>query len=99
MLERILKGIKLEGKAISVFLVGEVSDYKYKVYTFDSFEDLWRGVTERIGSERPSWYIPIDEKLSFVWMFSSQEGNELFKLHTVSLVNERGWEVELSEKS
>jgi hypothetical protein len=52
-------------------------------------------VTERIASRRPSWYVPTDEKLSFASAFSSQEGNELFKLHAVSLVNERGSELAL----
>ena len=92
MLERILKGLKLEARAISVFLVDKVAD-KYVVCTFDSFEELWRGVTERIESKRPSWYIPTEEKISFVSNFSSQEGNELFKLHATSLVRERGWEI------
>jgi hypothetical protein len=96
MLERILKGLKLEGRAISAFLVDRVADKKYKVCTFDSLEDLWREVTERIGSRRPSWYVPTDEKLSFVSMFSSQEGSELFRLHIISLVNERGSEMELN---
>lgn len=95
MLERILKGLKLEARAISVFLVDKMADDKYKVCTFDSFEDLWRGVTERIESKRPSWLIPTEEKISFISKFSSQEGNELFKLHTISLVNERGEEIAL----
>jgi hypothetical protein len=95
MLERILKGLKLEGRAISVFLVNKLTDNKYKVYTFDSIESLWREVIERIGSNKPGWYVPTDEKLSFVSTFSTQEGNELFKLHTISLVNERGSEIEL----
>jgi hypothetical protein len=47
-------------------------------------------VTERIASRRPSWYVPTGEKLSFASTFSSQEGNELFKLHVVSLVNKLG---------
>jgi hypothetical protein len=95
ILERILKGLKLEGKAISVFLINRVTDNKYKVYTFDSFESLWREVVERIVSNKPGWYVPTDEKLSFVSTFSTQEGNDLFKLHTISLVNERGSEIEL----
>jgi hypothetical protein len=95
MLERILKGLKLEGRAVSVFLVNKVTDDKYRVYTFDSIESLWREVVERIGSNKPGWYVPTDEKLSFVSTFSTQEGNELFKLHTISLVNERGSEIEL----
>jgi hypothetical protein len=94
MLERILKGLKLEARAISVFLVDKVAD-KYVVCTFDSFEELWRGVTERIESKRPSWYIPTEEKISYVSNFSSQDGNELFKLHTTHLVRERGWEIAL----
>jgi hypothetical protein len=95
ILERILKGLKLEGRAISVFLVNKLTDNKYKVYTFESFESLWREVVERIGSNKPGWYVPTDEKLSFVSTFSTQEGNDLFKLHTISLVNERGSEIEL----
>jgi len=93
MVERILKGLKLQGRPISVFLVDKVANNKYKVCTFDSFEDLWRRVTERIESKRPSWYIPTEEKISFISNFSWQEGNELFKLHTISLVNEHGWEI------
>jgi hypothetical protein len=93
MVERILRGLKLQGRPISVFLVDKVADNKYKFCTFDSFEDLWRRVTERIESKRPSWYIPTEEKTSFVTNFSWQEGNELFKLHTISLVNEHGWEI------
>jgi hypothetical protein len=93
ILERILKGLKLEARAISVFLVDKVADNKYVVCTFDSFEDLWRGVTERIESKRPGWYIPTEEKISYVSNFSCQEGNEMFKLHTISLVRERGWEI------
>jgi len=93
ILERILKGLKLEGRAISVFLVNKLTDNKYKVYTFESFESLWREVVERIGSNKPGWYVPTDKKLSFVSTFSTQEGNDLFKLHTISLVNERGSEI------
>jgi len=48
-----------------------------------------------MASRRPSWYVPTDEKLSSVSAFSFQEGNELFKLHVVNLVNERGSEVAL----
>jgi hypothetical protein len=87
--------LKLEARAVSVFLVDKVADDKYVVCTFDSFEDLWRGVTERIEAKRLSWYIPTEEKISFVSNFSWQEGNELFKLHTISLVRERGWEIAL----
>jgi hypothetical protein len=95
MLERMLKGMKYGGRTIGVFLVDRAAGNKYKVLALDSFEDLWETVTERIASRRPSWYVPTDEKLSFASAFSSQEGNELFKLHVVSLVNERGSEFAL----
>jgi hypothetical protein len=49
----------------------------------------------RIESKRPRWYIPTEEKISFASNLSWQEGNELFKLHTISLVRERGWEIAL----
>jgi hypothetical protein len=95
MLERILKGLKFGGTPISIFLVDKMADNKYKICTFDSFEELWKEVTERIGSRRPNWYVSTDEKLSFVSAFSLHMGNELFKLHVISLVNEHGWEMEL----
>jgi len=99
MLERIMKGLTLGGRAISVFLVDKVADNKYKVCMFDSLEDLWKEVTERIGSKKPGWYVSTDEKLSFVSTFSFQIGNELFRLHIISLVNERGSDVELKDSS
>jgi hypothetical protein len=95
MLECILKGMKREGKAIRVILVDKVADKKYKVYQFDSMEDLWREIAEKISSKQPRWYDPVDEKLSFISTFSSQEGNELVKLYIKDLVSERGSEIEL----
>jgi hypothetical protein len=95
MLERILKGMKREGKAIRVILVDKIEDKKYKVYEFYSLEELWREVTEKIISKLPSWYDPVNEKLSFISAFSLKEGNELFKLHIKDLVSERGSEIEL----
>jgi hypothetical protein len=58
-------------------------------------EDLWKEVGERIEQKCPGWHVLVKEKVSFVSMFSMQEGNELFKLHTVSLISERESEIEL----
>ena len=95
VLERVLMSMKRGGKTIRVFLVDKIADGKYKARMFDSFEDLWKSVTERIASGGPSCHAPSNEKLSFISSFSSQEGNELFKLHVISLVNERGFEISL----
>lgn len=95
MLERIMRHLKFDGKPIKMFLVDKVTDNKYKIYTFNSLEDLWKEVGERIEQKCPGWHVLVKEKVSFVSMFSMQEGNELFKLHTVSLIGERGSEIEL----
>jgi hypothetical protein len=97
ILERVLMRLKRSEKSIGVFLVDKVADDKYAVLRLNSLEDLWKQVGERILSRAPFWFDSTDRKVSFISEFSSKDGNELFKSCIVSIVKEKGFELELKK--
>jgi hypothetical protein len=92
MLEKLLMRSKQKGETLRLYLVSKIDDV-YKICQFDSIEDFWKRVCQKIEIEAPAWYEPPNKRQEFIQSWSIREGNEMFKSYAIKLFNERAYDI------